>query len=94
MTQNFHVCAICCRSEIDNDVIDNVGMGVPIKCGDCRSNGFRDIRGADFVSNERTNEQKLAYSNSAKRYRVSPKNDLNSFARGSPHKSSQGGGKI
>ena len=57
MTQNLHVCAICCRPEIDNDVIsglavDNVGVHVPIKFGDSRSTGFRDIRGADFVSNE------------------------------------------
>ena len=48
------------RLEVDNDVIsgvavDSVGMDVPIKFGDSRSNGFRDIRGTDFVSNERTN---------------------------------------
>ena len=45
--------------ESDNDVIsgvavENVGMDVPIKFGDSRSNGFRNIQGADFVSNERT----------------------------------------
>ena len=45
------------RQEVDNGVIsgmatDNVGVDVPIKFGDSRSNGFRDIRGADFVSNE------------------------------------------
>ena len=45
------------RPEVDSDVVsgaavDNVG---PVKLGDSRSNGFRDIRGADFVSNERTN---------------------------------------
>ena len=37
--------------------VDNVGMDVPIKFGDSSSNGFRgfrDIRRADFVSNERT----------------------------------------
>ena len=34
--------------------VDNVGMNVLIKIGDSRSNGFRDIRGADFGSNERT----------------------------------------
>ena len=61
MTQNLHVCAIYCRPEIDNDVIsslavDNDGIDVPIKFGDSRSNGFRDIRGAYFVSNDRTNE--------------------------------------
>ena len=59
MTQNLHVCAICCRPEVDNDVIsgvavDNVGMDVLIKLGNSRSNGLRDIPGADFVSNERT----------------------------------------
>ena len=45
--------------EVDNDVISgvavgNIGMDVHVKFGDSRSNGFRDIRGADFVSNERT----------------------------------------
>ena len=80
MTQNFHVFAIYRRPEIGNDVISgmavgNVGMDVPIKFGDSRSNRFRDIRGADFViSDFRTNERKLAYANSAKRYRVSLKN--------------------
>ena len=62
MTQNFHVFAICRRPEIDNDVIsgqdvDNVGVDVHIKFGDSRSNRFRDIRGADFVTYERTNER-------------------------------------
>ena len=47
----------CCRLEVDSDVIsgiavDNVSMDVPIKFGNSRSNGFTDIRGADFVSNE------------------------------------------
>ena len=70
MTQNLHVCAICCRPEVDNDVIsgvavDNVGMDVPIKFCDSRSNGFLDIRGVE-QTNERTNEYKTAYSNSAK----------------------------
>ena len=83
MTQNVHVFAICCRPEIDNDVlsgvdVDNVGVDVHIKFGDPRSNRFQDIRGANFVTyertNERTNERKLAYSNRAKRNRVSPKN--------------------
>ena len=31
-------------------------MDIRVKFGDSRSNGFQDIRGADFVSNERTNE--------------------------------------
>ena len=62
MTQNLHVFVICRRPEIDNDVIsgvavNNAGVDVPIKFGDSRSNGFPDIRGADFVSNERTNER-------------------------------------
>ena len=48
MAQNLHVFAICCRTEIDNDVIsgaavDNVGVDVAIKFGDSRSNRFRDI---------------------------------------------------
>ena len=38
----------------------NVGMEVSIKFGDSTSNGFRDIRGADFVSNERRNQPRLA----------------------------------
>ena len=38
--------------------VDNVGMDVCVKFGDSKSNGFRDIRGADFVSNERTNMTK------------------------------------
>ena len=46
--------------------VDNVGMDVPIKLGDSRSNGFRDIRGSDFVWNERTNIGE-AYPSSAKR---------------------------
>ena len=45
--------------------VENVGIDVAIKCGDSRSNGFRDIRGADFVSNERTNIAE-AYLNSTK----------------------------
>ena len=40
-------------------------MDVPIKVGDSTSNGFREIRDADFVSNERTLAQ--VYPNSAKR---------------------------
>ena len=65
MTHNLHVCAICCRPEVDSDVIsgvavDNVGVHAPIEFGDSRSNGFRYIRGADFVSNERcSNERTL-----------------------------------
>ena len=45
--------------------VDNVDMDVPRKVGDSSSNGFQDIRGADFVSNERTNIDEV-YPNSAK----------------------------
>ena len=48
------------RPEVDHDVIsgvavDTVGMDVPVKFGDSRSNGFQYIQGANFVSNQ-TNE--------------------------------------
>ena len=61
MTQNLHVFAICRRPKIDIDVIsgaavENVGVDVSVKFGDSASNRFRDIRGADFVAYERTNE--------------------------------------
>ena len=65
ITKFLHVRAICCRPETYNDVIsslavDNFGVDVPIKFVDSRSNGFRDIRGADFVSKKkRTNERTL-----------------------------------
>ena len=47
------------RHEVDPDVVsdvavENVGMDVPVKSVIPGENGFRDIRGADFVSNERT----------------------------------------
>ena len=51
-----------------------VGMDVSIKFGDSRSNDFQDIRGTDFVSNERTNEHGKVYPNNAKRQRRSHKN--------------------
>ena len=38
--------------------------------GDSRSDGFRDIRGVDFVWNERTNEKDEAYANSSKRLKT------------------------
>ena len=46
-------------AEVDDDVISaaavgNVDVDVGVKLGDSRSNGSRDIRRADFVSNERT----------------------------------------
>ena len=61
MTQNLHIFAICCRPEIDNGVISiqtvhNVGVDAPIEFGDSMSNCFPDIPGADFVTNQRTNE--------------------------------------
>ena len=42
--------------EVDSGVVsdidgDNASLDVHVKCGDSRSNSFRDIRGADFVSN-------------------------------------------
>ena len=46
--------------------VENVGMDVPTQFGDSRTNGCRDIRGADFVSNEGTNNGE-AYPNSTKR---------------------------
>ena len=47
------------RPEADNNVISGVatecvGMDIRVKLDDSRSNGVRDIRGTDFVSNERT----------------------------------------
>ena len=42
------------RPEADNNVVYCVGMDIRIKFGDSTSNGSRDIRGAAFVSNERT----------------------------------------
>ena len=55
------------QPEVDNDVIssmalDNASMDVLIKFGESRSNGFWDIRGADFVSKEHGK----AYANSTK----------------------------
>ena len=48
------------RSEVDSDDIssvaaDHVGVNVHVQFGDSRSNGSRDIRGTDFVLNERAN---------------------------------------
>ena len=45
------------RPDVANDdisgmTVDNVGMDVALKFGDSRSDDFRDIRGANFVSNE------------------------------------------
>ena len=38
--------------------IDYVGADAHVKCGIFRSNGYRDIRPAGFVSNERTDMTK------------------------------------
>ena len=48
--------------------VDNVSLDVRVKIGDFWSNGFRDFRGADYMSNE----QYQAPPNSA----LSPKNEL------------------
>ena len=48
--------------------VDNVSMNVPIKIADSRSNGFRDIRGLDFVSNERTLAKPIPIVRNAKRF--------------------------
>ena len=72
------------RSEIDNDVIpdvavENVGVDICVKLGDSRSNGFQNIRGADFVSNE----QDETYPKSVKRLKgVSLKNCRNAASDG------------
>ena len=66
------------RPEVVNDVIsgsaaDYARMYAPVKFGDSRSNGFRDNRGAVFVSNERTYRSLSQYQ---KRLTdVSPKNE-------------------
>ena len=46
--------------------VHNFGMDVHVKFGNSRSNASRDIRGADFVSNERMNVFEVC-PNSAKR---------------------------
>ena len=52
---------------ISGEAVANVGLDVTAKFGDSRSNSFRYMRGADLVSNGRTNEHDQAYPNSAKR---------------------------
>ena len=59
MTQKFTRLCDLLPTRIENDVIsgvavDNVGMDIHVKFGDSRSNGFRDNRGTDFVTYERT----------------------------------------
>ena len=52
----FHFFSLNFRPEVDNDVIfgvavDYVSVDVLVNFGDSRSNGFRDIRWANYVSN-------------------------------------------
>ena len=63
------------RLEVGNDVIsgttvDSVAMDVPIKFGDSSSNGFRDIRGTEFVSNERTLAKPIQIVRNATAFRL------------------------
>ena len=58
--------SIFSRLEAASDVIPGVpagyvGLDVRVQFDDSRSYGSRDIRGADCVSNERTNEQIEGY---------------------------------
>ena len=62
------------RLKEDNDFIsgtavDSEGTDVCVKFGDSRSDVFRDIRGADFVSNERTERKSLGRFELSFRYR-------------------------
>ena len=50
--------------------VDNVGMDVPIKFGILGQTVFRDIRGADFVSNERTLAKPIPIVRNATVYRL------------------------
>ena len=64
--------------------VDNVGMDVPIKFGDSRSNGFRDIRGVDFASNERMNigeAKPIPIVRNAKLKKTSKPSHINSNSR-------------
>ena len=38
--------------------IDDVGVNIDVKFGDSRSNGSRDIRGANFASNEEQTKER------------------------------------
>ena len=63
------------RPEAVNDVIsgtaaEHAGMDVPVKFGNSSSNGFRDIRGADFVSNERTLAKPIPIEQKATAFRL------------------------
>ena len=72
------------RPEVDNAVlsavaVDIVGVDVPVKLGDSRSNGFGDIWIIGELFSCRTNEQGHAYPKSAKRlWGVSPKTSFKS----------------
>ena len=67
------------QTKVGNDVetgkvVDYVGMDVHEKLGDSPPNDFRDIRRADFVSNERTNMSKAYHTRQKRITGVSPKN--------------------
>ena len=52
--------------EVNSDVmsgvaVEHVDMYVPVKFGESRPNGSRDILGTDFVSNNRTNMTEVYY---------------------------------
>ena len=53
--------------------VDDVGMDVTIKFGDSSSNGFRDIQGANFVSNERTLAKPIPIARNANAFRLKTK---------------------
>ena len=55
--------------------VDNGGMGVSIKFGDSGSSSFRDIRGADFVSNERTLAKNIPIARNANAFRLKTAKD-------------------
>ena len=55
--------------------VDNVDTDVPKTFGDSRSNGLRDIRGADLVSNERGNIGEVPIARHAKRFALKSNGD-------------------
>ena len=57
--------------------VGNVGVDVPIKFGDYSSNDLRDIRGAVFVSNERTLAMHIPISRNANAFRLKIKSGRN-----------------
>ena len=57
---------------ISGVAVDYAGMDVRVKCGDSRSNGSRDIRRADSVSTDRTNDHDPIRPNSNERLLSEP----------------------